>query len=234
VSQIVRLAARGGLAEGVALAPDRELASSLGTSRATLRQALGILEGWGFVEARRGSGTRLRAPGSWSLAVLPALLAAMAPGTGEAAALRPLAVEALALRRRFARSVPGQAAGRLAGGSLRRSRRLADEAFAARAEPARCVGRDAEALRAVLETAGAPAAAWLWNDLGRAPLALAGWLAGPAPVAEDYVSRQEALWEALETGDAARAERLIGAHLARLDRGLLAAFGPGEKRLEER
>jgi DNA-binding FadR family transcriptional regulator len=234
VSQVARLAARGGFAEGVALPPDRELASALGTSRGTLRQALGLLEGWGFLEARRGSGTRLRAPASWSLAALPALVAAVAPGTPEAASLRPFAVEALALRRSFARGVPGLVAGRLAGGSLRRARRLAEEAFAARAEPARCVARDAEALRSALETAGAPAAVWLWNDLGRAPLALAGWLAGPAPVAEDYVSRQDALWDALETGDTVRAERLIGGHLARLDRGLLAAFGPGEKRLEER
>ena len=232
--QIVRLASRGGLREGVSLPPDRELASSLGTSRVTVRQALGLLEGWGFLEARRGSGTRLRPRGSWSLAVLPALLEAAAPGSPEAGALRALAVEALALRRSFARSLPAQLAGRLAAGSLKEARRLTERAFAERAVPVRFVAKDAEALRVALEVAGAPAAAWLWNDLSRAPEALALWLSGPAPVPADYVARQDSLWDALEAGDAARAERLVGAHLARLDRGLLAAFEPGAAGREER
>jgi DNA-binding FadR family transcriptional regulator len=234
LSQIVKLSLRDGLGAAVSLTPDRDLARLFGTSRVTVRQALRVLEEWGFLEARQGSGTRLRTQGSWSLAVLPALLGAVAPGSREAAALRPLAVEALALRRSFARSLPGQLAGRLAGGSLLPARRLAERAFAERHAAASFVAADAAALRVAPEAAGAPAAAWLWNDLGRAPEALARWLSGPAPVAPDYLDRQEALWDALEAGDTARAERLLGVHFARLDRGLLAAFDASAAPREER
>jgi DNA-binding FadR family transcriptional regulator len=234
LSKINAMILGSGLGAGVALPSDRELAGLLGTSRVTVRQALGVLEQWGVLEARRGSGTRIRPREGWSLAALPALLAAAAPGGPEAAALRPLAIEALALRRSFARALPAQLAGRLASGSLVRARRLSERAFAARAAAALFVALDAEALRVALEVADAPAAAWLWNDLGRAPRALATWLTAAAPVAEDYLARRDELSDALEAGAAARAERLIGAHLARLDRGLLAAFEPRERGQEAR
>jgi DNA-binding FadR family transcriptional regulator len=227
LSQIVGLAVRSGLGPELTIAPDRELAKALGTSRVTVREALGVLQSRGFLEPRRGSGTRLRAPRSWSLAMLPAVLEGTVPGSLEAASLRPLVIEALALRRSFARTLPGQLAGRLATGSLAEARRRSELAFGERASPARFVARDAEALRAAPESAGATAAAWLWNDLSRPAEALARWPRAEAPVPADYLARQGALWDALEAGDAARAERLIGAHLARLDRGLLAAFEAG-------
>jgi DNA-binding GntR family transcriptional regulator len=160
----------------------------------------------------------------WSLGALAFLLAATRPGGPGGEALRPLAVEALALRRSFARRLPGETAGRLAAGSLGAARRLAREAFAARGEPVRFVRLDAGALAAAPEAAGAPMAVCLWNDLRRVPEALARWLPAPAPAPPDYLDRQEELWDALETGRFGRAERLVGAHLARLDRGLLAAF----------
>jgi GntR family transcriptional repressor for pyruvate dehydrogenase complex len=221
-SRIVGLLLEGGLFPGAPVPPERELAQVLGTSRVTLRQALAALGRSGLLAARRGSGIRLRAPADWSLGALAALLEGAAPGSAGAEALGPWIVEALALRRSFARGLPAQLAGRLATGSLAKARRLAEEAWAARGIPARFVELDARALRAPLEIAGAPAAAWLWNDLNRVPLALAARLAGAPPAAADYVARQAELWDALEAGDAARAERLIGAHLARLDRGLLA------------
>jgi GntR family transcriptional repressor for pyruvate dehydrogenase complex len=211
-------------AGGRALPPERELARSLGTSRVTLRQALAALERWGVVAARQGSGVRVQGPAEWSLAALPSLLAGAAPGSPEAARLRPLAIEALALRRSFARRAPAELAGRLAVGALRTTRERIAEAWAARASPARFVSLDAAILRGAFEAAGATAATWLWNDLSRVPRALAAGLPERAPVAPDYEARQEALCNALETSDAAQAERLLGAHLARLDRGLLAGF----------
>jgi DNA-binding FadR family transcriptional regulator len=225
LSEITGLIACGELGPEARLPAERELAERLGTSRVTLREALRALQGAGLLAARRGSGIRVRPRRDWSLAALALLLAAGRPDGTAGEALRPLAVEALALRRSFARRLPGEVAGRLATGSLSAARRLAAEALAERGVPTRFVRLDATALGSALEAAGAPMAVCLWNDLGRVPEALACWMPGPAPAPSDYLDRQEALWDALETGDAVRAERLVGAHLARLDRGLLAAFG---------
>jgi DNA-binding GntR family transcriptional regulator len=135
-------------------------------------------------------------------------------------------VDALAQRRAVARRLPLEVAGRIGPGALSPARRLAETADAARAVPARLVALDAAALRGAYEAAQAWSAAWLWNDLGRVALALAERLPGPAPVAADYATRSAELFDALERRDAAKAERLLGAHFSRLDRGLLDAFAP--------
>lgn len=227
--QVAALALRGGIDSERNLPPERELARALGTSRVTLRRALGRLEDAGLLEARRGSGSRLRRGSEWSLAALPWLLRTAPAGDGELAWLRPLAIEALALRRSFARGLPALVAGRLAKGSLAPARRLAVAAWEARGAPARFVALDAQALRVPLEAAGARAAAFLWNDFARTPEALAARVDGPLSIPADYVARQDELWDALEAGESARAERSIGAHLARLDRGLLVAVEGGER-----
>ena len=219
--RITSLLLRGGLVEGWRLPPERELAAFLGTSRVTVRSALAALERAGLVAPRQGSGVVVRHRREWTPAALPALLRA---GTEAATALEPLAVEALALRRAFARRLPAEVAGRLGAGSLDGARGLAEAAAGARGAPARLVALDAAALRGAFEAASAWSAAWLWNDLCGAAVALAERLRGAAPVAADYLARSGALFDALERGDAATAERLLGAHLSRLDRGLLASF----------
>jgi DNA-binding transcriptional MocR family regulator len=52
------------LAPGSALPPQRELAAALGTSRGTVQSAYGNLEAGGYLEARQGSGSRVRT-GTW-------------------------------------------------------------------------------------------------------------------------------------------------------------------------
>jgi GntR family transcriptional regulator, transcriptional repressor for pyruvate dehydrogenase complex len=52
----------GKLQRGDALPPERELAKQFGVSRATVREALRVLQLWGLVEARQGGGNYVRAP----------------------------------------------------------------------------------------------------------------------------------------------------------------------------
>ena len=226
VSELAGLIASGELGEGARIPAERELALHFGVSRVNLREGLRTLQGLGLVTTRRGSGASVRPRREWSLAALPGLLRARATAAPPAA-LRGWVVEALALRRSFARTVPAQVAGRLAAGSLAAARRRASEAWAAREAGAAFVERDAAAFRAALETAGASAAAWLWNDLADVAVALASWHSRGVAYPADYLARQDELWDALESGDAARGERLVGTHLSRLDRGLLAAFESG-------
>ncbi len=76
--RICQLAGESGLQPGQRLPAERELASALAVSRATLRQALTSLELGGIVEVRSGSGVYLRA------ALLPARPAqAAGPGPFE-------------------------------------------------------------------------------------------------------------------------------------------------------
>lgn len=56
VRQILDLVARGELADGQKLPAERVLASTLGVSRASIRQALTALEVMGVIEVRHGSG----------------------------------------------------------------------------------------------------------------------------------------------------------------------------------
>ena len=226
VSELAGLISSGELGEGARLPAERDLALRFGVSRVNLREGLRTLQGLGLVTTRRGSGASVRPRREWSLAALPGLLRARA-SSAPPAALRAWVVEALALRRSFARTLPAQLAGRLATGSLAAARRRAAEAWAAREAGAAFVERDAAALRAALETANASAAAWLWNDLTEVAVALASWHPSGVAYPGDYLARQDELWDALESGDAARAERLVGTHLSRLDRGLLAAFESG-------
>ncbi|MFY0407308.1 FadR/GntR family transcriptional regulator [Solicola sp. PLA-1-18] len=66
--QIVAWVDEGGLAAGDRLPPERELALSLGVSRATVSQALVALEVVGMVAVRHGDGAVLLDPGSASAA----------------------------------------------------------------------------------------------------------------------------------------------------------------------
>lgn len=57
VEQIIGLIERGDYIAGTQLPAERELARSLGVSRASLREALTVLQMMGFVETRYGQGT---------------------------------------------------------------------------------------------------------------------------------------------------------------------------------
>ena len=57
---VIDLVDAGALAPGVELPPQRDLSTALGVSRGTVTMAAQILESRGYLEARRGSGARIR------------------------------------------------------------------------------------------------------------------------------------------------------------------------------
>jgi GntR family transcriptional repressor for pyruvate dehydrogenase complex len=61
VEQIKALIARGELKPGDRIPSERDLATMLGVSRPSVREAIMVLEAMGFVESRQGGGTFVRA-----------------------------------------------------------------------------------------------------------------------------------------------------------------------------
>ena len=62
LGQIEAFISENALKPGDRLPSDRELAERLGVSRASVRQATKVLEGFGRVDAQRGSGTYVKEP----------------------------------------------------------------------------------------------------------------------------------------------------------------------------
>lgn len=62
LAQIEAFIIENGLKPGDRLPSDRELAERLDVSRASVRQAIKVLEGFGRVDSQRGSGTYVKAP----------------------------------------------------------------------------------------------------------------------------------------------------------------------------
>ena len=61
VSQVKQLISRGELKPGDRIPSERELATMLGVSRPSVREAIMVLEAMGFVESRQGGGTYVKA-----------------------------------------------------------------------------------------------------------------------------------------------------------------------------
>src|SRR5210317_1695777 len=61
VSQVKQLISKGELKPGDRIPSERELASMLGVSRPSVREAIMVLEAMGFVESRQGGGTYVKA-----------------------------------------------------------------------------------------------------------------------------------------------------------------------------
>ena len=108
---------QGTFPAGSRLPAERDLAKTLGTSRPTLREALGRLAAWNLVDPRRGSGVVVRDRRDWSIEVLPAYLRHggwMASGD---TSLVTLLEDLLALRRSLLLESVGLVAKRLPPGA---------------------------------------------------------------------------------------------------------------------
>lgn len=68
VNQIKELISRGDLRPGQKIPSERELASFLGVSRPSVREAIMVLEAMGFLESRQGGGTYVRSLADVSMA----------------------------------------------------------------------------------------------------------------------------------------------------------------------
>lgn len=68
VDQIKELIARGELQPGQRIPSERELATFLGVSRPSVREAIMVLEAMGFLESRQGGGTYVRSLAEQSMA----------------------------------------------------------------------------------------------------------------------------------------------------------------------
>lgn len=60
MDQVLAVIQDAGLQPGQALPPERELAARIGVSRNVLREGFRVLEDWGLVDSRQGSGRYLR------------------------------------------------------------------------------------------------------------------------------------------------------------------------------
>lgn len=219
-SQLLREIVAGRYGQG-RLPAERALAARLGSSRATLREALGRLAAWNLVEARRGSGVVVLARRRWSIEVLPAYLQ-YGPHGGQDPALGRLVGDLLQLRRALLVELTRGLGDRLAPGDLDQARQALERACAlAQAGGAAFVAADLEMTRSLLEAAGMLPALWLLNRFSGVYLELARLLTGAVRPPEDYRATHEACFVHLEAGDAQAAARLLDDYLGRHDGRLL-------------
>src|SRR3972149_1020791 len=94
--EVEALVMRTGLRPGTRLPPERELAGTLGASRASVRQALAVFEHWGLLAPRRGGGGGVGPRRGCPPAAPAPLLERAEPGSEASSELRPLALGALA------------------------------------------------------------------------------------------------------------------------------------------
>ncbi len=218
VEQILDGVESGAFPAGRALPAERLLAARLGVSRSSVREAIRILEHTGILDVRTGSGTYVVDAGSAKVAALRAQAAL----TGEHSpldviaarrAVEPVCAE-LAARERHERDLE------LIGETIDAQARLGEagqDAFAA----------DLDFHLAIAGATHNPVFVLLveqlveimrrrpWADLKHRSREDAEGLA-------QDVRQHTAILEALERGDGAAAGRAMGAHLASVERDLLA------------
>lgn len=214
----------GAYPPGVRLPAERELATMLGASRPTLREALRRLGEWQLVEPRRGSGVVVRPLVDWSIEVLPAYLRHARPAEGAAATSRML-LDLLALRRSLLVEVIRLVAGRIPPGGTAAARAQVARAAALRGTPAEFVREDFKVMRLVVEAAGLLPAVWMLNRMTSVYREVAELMSGTLRVPDDYAVSAGRYLDAVERGDADGAATSLREYLERHDRTFTRALG---------
>jgi DNA-binding FadR family transcriptional regulator len=201
VERLLQALRLGVLAPGGRLPPGRELAASLGVSRATLREALATLQSAGYLETRRGryGGTFVRAPPPSDRVVRRPSAAELDDVLQFRLVLEAGAAEAAA-GRALTRAERGHLSGRLAectGAELSDYRRL-----------------DSRLHLAVAEVAGSPSLTTAVADVRIRVNELLDAIPLLPPNIEHSDRQHAAVVMAILTGDPAGARRGMAEHLA--------------------
>jgi|GEM_PF-2151472 len=207
---------------GARLPAERDLVRELGASRASVRDALRRLEGWGLIAIRHGSGAVVRPRTDWAFDVLPACL--REAKTIDGADVSRLIQDALALRRSTVVGMLQLVSGRIAPGALAAARATVAEAWDARVDVERFASLDFRITQQVLEAAHMFPAIWLLNKVTPAYIEAVRAIGRAAAVPSDYVDAHHRVFDALEKGHGNRATSLMKQYMEEADRKRLAAF----------
>jgi DNA-binding FadR family transcriptional regulator len=220
---------------GTRLPPERELAQELGTSRVSVRSAIGRLAEWGVLSARQGSGISVRPRRLWNAGALGGVIS-QALERGDFGTLVPLLADARSLRRWVVIDMLERAAERFAAEPpapgvhpLDPARALIDAAWERRDDAAAFIAVDREILPAILEAARMVPSLLFVNSLAAPYLAVMRSFPLGSPVLDGYDQRQHRVIDAVERGDAATARRLATEYLDELDDRILG-FLPDDVR----
>jgi DNA-binding FadR family transcriptional regulator len=209
---------------GSHLPAERELARQLGSSRPTVREALRRLAAWRLVDARRGSGIRVRPEREWSFHVLPAYLRAGLGRPGFAPRMARLVIDMLDVRRGMLVEMLRVVSRRPL--DLGPARAALQRALSARGPE--FVRQDLEVTRAIVEAGGFLPALWILADLADVYFELAALVGSAGPTAEPppgYQAAYEGLLAALDQGQNERACSLLSGYLEHHDGELLRRWG---------
>lgn len=213
--------ARGTHPPGARLPSERDLATQLGASRPTVREALRKLAEWGLVKARRGSGIVVQPKRDWALEALPAYLRFGKPGPDEPG-IGQLIRDLLTLRTKLLTDLTRTIAPRLDAQNIQRARDALEAAWANRSGP-EFFDHDFEIFRRLAEGAGFLPALWLLNRIGSVYIEIARPMGQMGPP-DDYLESYHRFFAALQRRDGEEAGRLLEEYFDRHDERLLAAI----------
>lgn len=210
---------RGSYPPETRLPSERDLATQLGASRPTVREALRRLAGWGLVKARRGSGIVVQPKRDWSLEVLPAYLRHGRPGPDEPG-IGQMIRDMLEMRTHLITNLVATVAPRLDAEKLEGARAALEKAWAVRDSP-EFLSLDFEIYRELVEAAGFLPALWMLNQVGSVYTDIASGLAASFGPPEDYLESYHRFFAALQRHDADAAVAILSDYFQRHDARLL-------------
>lgn len=214
--------AKGTHSPGSRLPSERDLATQLGASRPTVREALRRLSEWGLVKARRGSGIVVQPKRDWALEALPAYLRHGRPGPDEPG-IGQLIRDLLVMRTKLLSDLARTLAPRLDSESLRGPRDALEAAWAARTGP-EFHHHDFEIFRRLAEAAGFLPGLWLLNRLGSVYIDIAAPMTQTMGPPDDYLESYHRFFAALQRRDGESASKVLEAYFNRHDERFLAVL----------
>lgn len=218
VEQFQAMLARGDLAPGDRLPPERELTERFGVGRGSVREALRELEILGMVEARQGAGTYVRAVDSREL---------MAPFRSVVALSSAAVDDVVAFRRMFEPEVAAMAAAN-ADDDDRALLQHALRRFDRATGPTGAIAADVDFHEAVARCSGNPVVIAVQHALAELLAEFRGHLSAASYERDQEVARgHQAVFGAIVAGDPDGARHAMARHLDEVQ-AALASTSPAE------